>query len=40
MQPEFIEKLLTLNLSYVTPQDRVTVVINLAALAARGGAEL
>jgi len=30
----------TLNPSYVTPQDRVTFVIKLAALAARGGAEL
>jgi hypothetical protein len=29
----------TLNLPYVIPQDRVTVVINLAALATRGGAE-
>ncbi|MCJ7774911.1 MAG: hypothetical protein MUP08_00840 [Desulfobulbaceae bacterium] len=32
---------LTLNVepSYLTPQDRVTFVIKLAALAARGGAE-
>jgi len=28
-----------LNPSYLTPQDRVTFVIKLAALAARGGAE-